>query len=1216
VRNRKRLALVLTSAAVLILLMEVLPAAYSQYPSNTQGSASSGAVPGLQYWASVSCDNDLGAGCGTRGLNIVVGDVIIATATSGGKAKANTVTDSASDTFTNVSYCSTKVDTDGPTQTTYVAVPSAPMTGLSFGLDDVAKATDTILGVVVVYGLTSVDAAGSCGEASSGTAASASATASTTGDIYVGEWASALSNSPASCYGAAGSVAAVSDSIGLSAGTLCMVSQTFSSSGSNTIDGTWSSSTRGWSGAAIALKPSGPQYLNVTYANVGVSTTAMTVGWTNPPSTLNDTSYLATYSAGSCGAFGSKTSLGVATSHIFSGLTTGSYYCLRIGSWTASGTVNTTLVDTLAGAGTFNIVATITPPQTQICSATYYDGGIYITHNRIAGGNVIEGTAITGAWAAAGDSSCSTLVDPQNGYLYANGGREVQVFSGTTNLANIIVNGSMNISSTDDQSDWGAYDPADGYVYEPEYSNHSVAVISGTTLVDVIDIGVGSGQTYITNKTVWAVYDAGDGDIYVDDWANVTIINGTKIVGSVPVYGPTNVAGRGAYDPVNQDVYVPNGTANGVTVIHGMAQVASISGIHTDTYALYDPVNGYVYVLGNPIGTASGIGVISGTSLLTTIVTGHEGMFSGVVVPGDGYLYAFQGQKFPGSNYGNISIISGTSVIGDLYEGKGSQFGAYDPASGFVYTPDYFDDNVTVIGTQPPAPTDLQSTATTTSSVSLSWVNPGPDLWNDTVEYSTSSAGPWTYLSTGGEASSATISGLTSSTKYYFAVDASNATGGGPFSSNISAITQAPAPPHAPTGLSETGVTPTTISLSWTQSPGVVLNNTIEYATSCSGPFTHKSTSGPATSFTLTGLVHSTTYCIGAQSWNSTGGSSFSTTINVTTEGIVPGAPTSLSTPTQTSSSITLDWTNPSGGGLINNTVAYSTSASGPWTYLSTSGAVTSKVVSGLAAGTRYFLKCAAWNSTGEGPYSSTVNDTTLGNAPSPPPAPTGLYASAVTNNSIAWNWTASTGTHLSQQDLYLFNGSGCVGTFTEFSPATSAVSYATTSLKAGTLYSAYLTVTNASGTSADSNCASATTATTVISPFILLLGAESSTSSVELTWTAPSGIIIVNYTLYIGVIYGTYSQNFSEGTVLEVNVTGLATDQLYYFQIDSWTSATVQGPTSNVAPVWTGVTGGGPPPANPAPGFPLAFVITLGSVVVIGVIVVSMAAKTFRKRK
>jgi fibronectin type III domain protein len=90
-----------------------------------------------------------------------------------------------------------------------------------------------------------------------------------------------------------------------------------------------------------------------------------------------------------------------------------------------------------------------------------------------------------------------------------------------------------------------------------------------------------------------------------------------------------------------------------------------------------------------------------------------------------------------------------------------------------------------------------------------------------------------------------------------------------------------------------------------------------------------------------------------------------------------PPAPTGLAVAGYTPTSVSLSWTQSTGGGIVNNTVFSSTRSSGPWTPHSTSGAATSFTVSSLSCLVTYYFQVASWNASGQSPNSSQVSQQT-----------------------------------------------------------------------------------------------------------------------------------------------------------------------------------------------------------------------------------------------
>ncbi len=95
--------------------------------------------------------------------------------------------------------------------------------------------------------------------------------------------------------------------------------------------------------------------------------------------------------------------------------------------------------------------------------------------------------------------------------------------------------------------------------------------------------------------------------------------------------------------------------------------------------------------------------------------------------------------------------------------------------------------------------------------------------------------------------------------------------------------------------------------------------------------------------------------------------------------GATPAAPTGLVVGLVTSSSLGLEWTQPGGGGLVNDTV-YSTrtpGCAGSLTADSTDGPAASYTLDGLASSTTEYVEVTAWNASGQSPPSACLTATT-----------------------------------------------------------------------------------------------------------------------------------------------------------------------------------------------------------------------------------------------
>jgi hypothetical protein len=273
----------------------------------------------------------------------------------------------------------------------------------------------------------------------------------------------------------------------------------------------------------------------------------------------------------------------------------------------------------------------------------------------------------------------------------------------------------------------------------------------------------------------------------------------------------------------------------------------------------------------------------------------------------------------------------------------------------------------------PSPPTELSVASFGPTMVNLTWRNPSQPLLNDTVDYATNPEGPFVGISEG-VVTSATVDGLSDGTQYYIEATTWNSTGESPSSNEVTVRT--PGPPLAPNDLVVTGLTMTSVNLSWTNPAGTLVNDTLHYATDSAGPFATLS-EGVSVAATASGLAGGTQYYFEVTAWNTTGQSSPSSEASATTISALPSSPTNLSAVTINETAIRLSW-DPPPGLLLNYTLEVNAQPGVRPSYLNVvDGAVSSYVVGGLAPSTTYFFTARAWTTGGAGNASNIASATT-----------------------------------------------------------------------------------------------------------------------------------------------------------------------------------------------------------------------------------------------
>ena len=321
-------------------------------------------------------------------------------------------------------------------------------------------------------------------------------------------------------------------------------------------------------------------------------------------------------------------------------------------------------------------------------------------------------------------------------------------------------------------------------------------------------------------------------------------------------------------------------------------------------------------------------------------------------------------------------------------------------------------------------------------------------------------------------------SGLTCGTTYQYEVVARDAAGNASGPARASAATAACAtptpappppspadttPPSQPTGLTVSGVTRTSLSLTWAPSSDNVA--VTGYRTLVNGTPNGTSTQ-PGT--TVSSLTCGTGYTVEVEAYDAAGNSSTRASVVASTSACAdtqpPSAPTNVVTTNRTSTSIALNWSSSSDNVGV---VGYGLYRGG--TQVGTSSQTTG-IFSGLTCNTSYTLAVDAYDAASNRSSKATVMVSTTACADTTPPsAPTGLAGSNVTTSSLTLSWNASSdNVGVTGYDVYR-NG-------TKMATATTT-SASQTGLACGTAYTFGVVARDAAGNSSTQASLQASTA-------------------------------------------------------------------------------------------------------------------------------------------
>lgn len=331
---------------------------------------------------------------------------------------------------------------------------------------------------------------------------------------------------------------------------------------------------------------------------------------------------------------------------------------------------------------------------------------------------------------------------------------------------------------------------------------------------------------------------------------------------------------------------------------------------------------------------------------------------------------------------------------------------------------------------------------------------------------------------------------------------------------------QAPAdttPPSVPTGLASPSQTTNSIAITWNASTDNV--GVAGYKIYRNGALVG---SVAAPSFTDTGLAASTTYAYTVAAYDLAGNASAqSGPVNVTTKApadtIAPTTPTGLTSPTQTTTSISLSWTASTDNVAVTGYRIFRNGA------IVTTTTGTTFTDANLLPSTSYTYAVAAYDAAGNfSPQSGSLSISTQTPVDTTPPAiPTNVTATATSSTQVNVTWTAATD-NVGVTNYYLIRNGVTLAVLGN------VTSYSDTTVLPSTTYSYTVMAADAANNlSPPSTAASVTTpntpdTTAPSAPANLLAHAESP-SQVNLSWQpSTDNVGIAGYDVYRATGGGT----------------------------------------------------------------------------------------------
>ncbi len=469
-------------------------------------------------------------------------------------------------------------------------------------------------------------------------------------------------------------------------------------------------------------------------------------------------------------------------------------------------------------------------------------------------------------------------------------------------------------------------------VYVTNHDSNTVSVIDGSTNAVVKTIPVGYSLVAVNPIT---------NEIYVDNsYNNVTVIDGTTNNVTTTIQIPV---GGGAVNVNTNKIYESSCCGNSVvSVIDGSTNVV------TDTISAGTELSGSIAVNPNTnMIYASTVCVGCGKNTSVLVIDGAtNNVVTKIAIP---FVWQSLGinpntNKIYAASGSNVYVIDGstnqiTTTIYGIIGGKPAI--AVNSNTDMIYVADSKNNLVNVIDGK-------------TNSV-VNKIAVGTSPFDVGINQNTNKI----YVVNSGDNTVSVIDGNTSSTA-----------------------------PSTPQNLMANAISPSQINLVWTAPAntggssitGYMIERSTDSGSTWSTIMTN--TANVDTTYSDTGLAHSTTYTYRVSSINEIGTSSTSNTASATTLNTVPTSPTNLAVTAISPSQINLSWNPPSDNGGTQVTgyeIERSINGGSTWSILvsNTGNTDTTYSDTGLSPNTTYTYRVSAINSVGTSDPSNIASSTT-----------------------------------------------------------------------------------------------------------------------------------------------------------------------------------------------------------------------------------------------
>ncbi|MBI1767137.1 MAG: hypothetical protein HYR67_02040 [Bacteroidetes bacterium] len=796
-------------------------------------------------------------------------------------------------------------------------------------------------------------------------------------------------------------------------------------------------------------------------------------------------------------------------------------------------------------------------------NGTTYVGANWTITNGFVKTQTVSGTVYTSTvvWTSSGTGTLK----------FQNGGTVLSTLTATisyTALTAPTASGATSISNSSFTANWGSISAAQSYSLDVSTSSSFASFVAGYN-----GLSISSTSQSVTGLSPNTTYYYRVRSVNIGGSSSssnvVTVLTAPSIPTATTASSLTNVSftanwGSTGATSYSLDVSTDNAFSSFVSGYNGL----SVSGTSQTVSSLSSNTTYYYRVRSvNSSGTSGNSNTVSvltllpapnpagPSSVISSSFTANWGAVSGATSYQLDVSTASDFSSFV-SGYNNLSVsssgtsqsVTGISMSNTTYYYRVRAVNA-SGASANSYT-------VTVVPL-PGAPVVASATSMTTSSFTANWL---AGNYANGYQLDVSLSSSFSSFVNGynglmiGNSTSATVTGLTPNTTYYYRVRSTNASGVSGNSNSTSVVTI----PVAPTATAPTGVSQSSFIANW--SSGSVqyqldVSTASDFSSMVSGY--NSLLLSNVTSYAVTGLSTGTTYYYRVRAVNASGASSSSNTISVLT---FPAAPSVSAAGSITSSSFAAQWgavPTATGYYLDVATDAGFTSILSGYNNLSV-GSVTSQTVSGLTAGTIYYYRVRAFNGSGTSANSSNGSALTL------PGAPTANNGTSITGSGFSANWVTVQSATSYRLDVALDNAfASFVAGYNNLGLG-NVTSYSVTGLSTGITHYYRVRAVNASGSSSNSNTISvltlpaapavSTASSITVNSFVAQWGAVPTATSYNLDVAIDAG--------FTAILSGY--NNLSVGNATSQTVSGLTAGTIYYYRVRSVNSSGTSASSSN----------------------------------------------------